>query len=476
MPNVQKHIHIIGIAGVATSAIAIAFKNVGWKVTGSDKGFFPPVSTELTKHGVSFYAGWHIEKIGMPDIAVVGTASGSKNPETAYMKEKNIPIYSFAEAVGKFFVREKSIVVAGTWGKTSSSALLSFILQKAKLDPSYMFGGISISHDSSAKLTDSKYSVFEGDEYKSSPTDTTPKFAYYKPTHLLLTAISWDHADLYPTEEKYFDTFKNLISKVDFIVACKDNAGIKRIVDEKGLVNEEGSVDEKKVIWYGKNNAKYTYGDIEQSRSGLNFKINGIPIYSPMLGEFQIENITGCFALAKELGIDEKIIIEAIREFEGLKRRLEKRYSDEIEVFDDIAHSGEKAQNTLSTLRNIYTKKIIAIFEPNAGGRERSSIEKYDDAFKNADLVIIPRLTNLKVGDNEDERPMDGNELASIISKTHKNTVYIENDTNLIDRLKDEAKAEDIIIFMGSHGFRGMIEEIINYLPSSTISVKTSLS
>ncbi len=454
MNPTPKHIHIIGICGVATSALAIAFHDKGWKVTGSDKGFFPPVSAELEKHNISFYAGWHPENVGSPDIVVIGTASGTLNPETFYIKEKNIPIYSFAEAIGKFFVKEYSIVATGTWGKTSSSALLSFILEKAGLDPTYMFGGVSLSHSASAKLTDSKYSIFEGDEYKSSPTDNTPKFVYYKPTHLLLSAISWDHADLYPTEESYFNAFKDLISKIPtsgLIVANKDNAKVHELV--------------KKAIWYGKKDADYIYSNIEQTENGLKFKINGIDIHSPMIGAFQAENITGCFAMAKELGIKDEIIIKAILEFKGLKRRLEKRLDikdniKRITVFDDIAHSPEKASSVLENIRTIYNGKITAIFEPNIGGRNRESNTKYDNSFKNSDTVIIPRLTKLKISEDT-VIPMEGNELASIISKTHSDTLYIPDDNELIEYLIQNTKNNDIIVFLGSHGFRGMIEETI---------------
>lgn len=448
MNSSPKHIHIIGICGVATSALAIAFHDKGWKVTGSDKGFFPPVSTELEKHGISFYAGWHPEKVGMPDIIMIGTASGTQNPETIYAKENNIPYYSFPEIIGKFFVKEYSIVATGTWGKTSSSALLSFIFDNAKLDPTYMFGGVSLSHSASAKLTNSKYSIFEGDEYKSSPTDNTPKFIYYKPTHLLLSAVSWDHADLYPTEESYFETFKKLIYGVNFIVANKDNEKVRELV--------------KDAIWYGKSNdAKYIYSDVQQTKDGLNFKINNTPIYSPMIGAFQAENITGCFAMAKELGIKENIIVKAIAEFKGMKRRLEKRSEGEITVFDDIAHSPEKASTVLENLKKIYSGKIIAIFEPNIGGRSRESIIKYNNAFKNADTVIIPRLTKLKVAENESDQPMEGDELASTISKTHSNVKYIEDDNELVKFIKENTKKDDVIVFLGSHGFRGMIEETI---------------
>lgn len=445
----EKHLHVIGICGVATSALAIAFKNNGWKVTGSDKGFFPPVSTELEKHEINFYAGWHPEKVGNPDIVVIGTASGSQNPETDYVKEKNIPIYSFAEAIGKFFVKENSVVVAGTWGKTSSSALLSYIFEKAGYDPTYMFGGISLSHEASAKMGKSKWSVFEGDEYKSSPTDSNPKFHYYNPTHVLLTAVSWDHADLYPTEQSYFDVFEKLVSKTNTVVASKDNEGIEKVIGNRN------------VIYYGKSNSTYVYTDVKESKNGLDFKINGIEIHSPMLGAFQAENITGCFAMACELGVSQENILEAIKDFKGLKRRLEKRFDTQATVFDDIAHSPEKAASVLKNLRALYQGKIIAVFEPNSGGRSHESVSKYDEAFKDADKVIIPRLTKLKIGD---EKHIEGEELAKIISRTHSNVHYLEQDEEVVQKLTGEVTPGDVIVFLGSHGFRGMIERTITSL------------
>ena len=484
--NLPKKVHVIGICGVATSALAIAFHEIGVEVTGSDKGFFPPVSTELEKHNISFYAGWHVEKMienGIPDVIIIGTASGSQNPETIYAKEKNIPMYSFAEAIGKYFAKEKSIVCVGTWGKTSSSALLSFILNEAKLDPTYMFGGVSLSHEASAKLTDSKWNVFEGDEYKSSPTDTRAKFFYYKPTHLLLTAVSWDHADLYPTEENYFDAFRKLlptISENGFIVACADHEGVSNILNSfdgkiilYGRKKQQGSaIDIQKY----KNSIKYVYSDVSQTKDGLDLTITiedrsiitktkpyqSYKIHSPMIGLFQAENITGCFAMAHTLGISHTDITNAIGQFRGLKRRLEKRHEGSITVFDDIAHSPEKASAVLQTLRAIYSGKIITIFEPNSGGRSRESVAKYDNAFKNSDVIIIPRLTKLKIADDSSEQPMEGEELSCAIAKTHSNVHYIDDDNKLVEYLISNTKNDDIIAFLGSHGFRGMIEETVN--------------
>lgn len=466
-----KHIHVIGICGVATSALAIAFHNKGYKVTGSDKGFYPPVSTELSESGIEYYAGWHPEKmsaLGDPDMVIVGTASGAHNPEVIYAREKKIPEFSFAEAIGKFFVKDKSIVCCGTWGKTSSSAMLSFILEKANLDPTYMFGGISLSHKSSAKLSNSKWSVFEGDEYKSSPTDNNPKFFYYKPTHILLSAVSWDHADLYPTENLYFQAFERLVkgveerSKDGFIVACKDHEGVRKILEKYS----------GKVITYGKKDCDYTYYGIDQTENGLHFTIEHnnkcFEIRSPMIGSFQAENITGVFAMANSIGIEEEKIVEFIKEFKGLKRRLEKRVDEKgskihknITIFDDIAHSPEKASSVLQNLRQIYKGRIFTIFEPNIGGRRIEAKDKYDNAFKDSDEVIIGRLTKLKISENESDQPFEGKTLAEIISKTHKNTRYIEDDDELVNYLITNAKDGDIIAFLGSHGFRNMIEEVV---------------
>lgn len=464
--TLPRHVHVIGICGVATSALAIAFHQKGVKVTGSDKGFFPPVSTELEKHQVSFYAGWHPDKMiegGAPDVIIVGTASGSQNPETAYAIEHQIPMYSFAEAIGEFFAKEHSIVCVGTWGKTSSSALLSFILDHAGWDPTYMFGGVSLSHTSSARLTDSTWSVFEGDEYKSSPTDPTAKFFYYKPTHLLLTAVSWDHADLYPTERDYFAAFEKLLGGIPaggFITACADHSGVRKVLD----------LFKGKKVTYGREggDGQYAYSKVTQSTAGIDFIITAncvdYQIHSPMLGAYQAENMTGCFALAHSLGIAPEKIVEAIALFKGLRRRLEKRLDGDVTILDDIAHSPEKASSVLATLRAIYAGKIVVVFEPNIGGRSRESAAKYDNAFKDADIVIIPRLTKLKVAEDSADQPMDGEELAATIMKTHQNVVYIDGDEELVTFLKQQTTQGDVIAFLGSHGFRGMIEGTVTTL------------
>ncbi len=352
--DTPKKVHFIGICGVAMSAVATALWQKGWKVTGSDAGFFPPVSTHLKNIGIPYYSGWHPEKMvegGAPDLVVVGNAVGSTNPEFVYAQENKIPFKSFPEIVGGVLVQKNSIVCTGTWGKTTSSALLSHILKHAKMHPSYMIGGLPADGSPSAAIDSGNWSVVEGDEYKTAKWDPEAKFFHYKPTHLLLTAVSWDHADMYPTEESYFAAFEKLLKMIPSdgkIVFCNDeSAGVRRIferVSRSGAYKRENMPHAGATISYGKNeNANYRYENLRQSKDGIEFDIDyhgkKYEIKSPLLGAYNAENITGCFAMAKEIGVAPGDITDAVKIFLGMKRRMEKRYEHGITVIDDIAHS-----------------------------------------------------------------------------------------------------------------------------------------
>jgi len=454
----MKHIHFIGICGVAMSALAIAFKKTGFDVTGSDVGFFPPVSTNLEKHNIKFYPGWHPEKIGTPDLVVVGNVASSTNPEWQYVQTHKLNYKSYPEAVAEFFVKQNSIVCAGTYGKTTTSALLSFILIEAGINPSYMFGGIATKDFPSAQITDSLWSVLEGDEYKSSRWDNGAKFFHYSPTHLLLTGLKWDHADVYPTEELYFEAFEKLIKSIP-------TNGL--LVVSENIPNEIVQLSNCQIITYGQSpTAIYQFNNLAMTKNGLSFTINhNSTIYnlqSKMLGEYNAENITGAFAMAHQIGIEPDKIIAAIAKFGGIKRRLEKRGTvNGSDIYDDIAHSPTKAKSVLQTLRQIYTGELIAVFEPNTGNRYIESIPQYQNAFANANEVIIPHLTKIKTNLEDTNLPLEGEDLAKIIAKSHNNARYIADDKELVEYLKNKTKPDAVIVWLGSHGFRGMIDELV---------------
>lgn len=478
MSPLPSRVHIIGICGVATSALAIALHKKGVAVTGSDKGFYPPVSTHLSDAGVPFHAGWHPEKIeaaGRPDLIVAGGGGTSlSNPEVIYAKENGIPLLSFAEAIERFVIRPRSIVVTGTWGKTTISALLSYILVQGGYDPSYFTGGVSISHGTSS-ITDSKWSVVEGDEYQIAIWDKRPKFAVYKPTHLLLTGVAWDHADLYPTEAEYFAAFEKLTGGIPadgLIVACADDEGVSHVLGDASTSPNKAVA---RVVRYGSSaSANYRYHSVQPSRHGLSFKIScktassseqEYDISTPIFGRFNAENITAAFAMAHTIGMDATKVVQAIKSFQGIKRRFEKRLDGDITIFDCHAPTPDKAASVLQSLREVYQhERITVVYEPNIGGRQRSSADAYAAAFKDASSVIIPRLTTLKVATGDADKPFEGAELATKISETHPDVVFIEDDAELVQKLVSDAKKGDVIAFLGSHGFRGMIEETVKKL------------
>lgn len=452
----MKHIHFIGICGVAMSALAIAFKKAGFEVSGSDAGFFPPVSTNLEKNKITFYPGWHPEKMSTPNLVIVGNVASSTNPEWQAVQTKKLNYLSYPEAIAKYFVKENSIVCAGTYGKTTTSALLSFILTQTGFNPSYMFGGLTVNDFASAALTDSKYSILEGDEYKTARWDNGAKFLHYSPTHLLLTAVEWDHADLYPTATSYFSAFNQLLKMIPAtgLLVASENVMKNANLDLTSIKSP--------LKTYGKSAQNdYVYSDVKMTTTGIKFNIlhkeKVYQISSPLIGDYMAENIVGAFALAHTLGVEANKIIEAIKNFIGLKRRLEKRLVGKITVFDDIAHSPAKIMSVLKNLRQIYQQKIICVFEPNTGNRQPASIPSYNHAFKDADEVIIPKLTKLKTSENMHH--FDEKELTNIISATHSNVKNIDNDDNLVKYLSEQTDA--IVVFCGSHGFRGMIESLI---------------
>jgi UDP-N-acetylmuramate: L-alanyl-gamma-D-glutamyl-meso-diaminopimelate ligase len=459
----KQHIHFIGICGVAMSALAILWHKKGWKVTGSDAGFYPPISTHLQKNNIAFYPGWHPEKMGNPDLVVVGNVASSENPELKYVLEHAIPHLSYPELVAQNIIKENSIVCAGTYGKTSTSTLLSLILKDAGLNPAYMFGGLSLDLENSADNPEnSTWSVLEGDEYKTSKDDVRAKFFSYKPTHLLLTSSNWDHVDIYKTETDYFEAFKKLVTlipKNGLIVACSDNQNVKTILSSTTLLAP--------IITYGKESpVDYFYHSIQETAQGLTFQITHqsetFIITSPVLGAYMAENICGAFALAHSIGIDPKSIIQTISKFHGLKRRLEKRGTiNGAVVFDDIAHSPIKAKSVLETLRRIYTGTIFAIFEPNTGNRKADAAPFYDYAFAAADEILIPEFTKTKKDTTEAQKILEASDVVKILKNTHHNVSYFNHDTELTKYLKQKTQPNDVVVFMGSHGFRGMIENVL---------------
>jgi len=423
----KKHVHIIGIAGVTMAPLAVLYKNLGWKVTGSDKAFFPPMSTHLEENDIVIMPGFKAEHLDpKPDLVIVMAFITKKNPELYYAIENNIPYKTYSEVLPELIEKENSIVVAGSRGKTTIAALVSWLLEEAGHNPSFMIGGIAKNFTSGMRKTDSIWSVMEGDEYPTSSWNKRSKFLDYNPRYLILTGVTWDHVDIFTTKEEYNDTYIALVKKMPkdgVIIANSEDENLKEILKHASA----------KVCWYVPEEPKF---------------------YVPVL-----------LALAKEINIEESAVNRALETFKGIKRRQEVRYSgSDVVVIDDNAHSPEKVEGVLKIIRSEYPNaSVITIYEPGSRNEIALNQEAYSECFKKSDYIFLPRISTMKR-----ENANFGEELTNRYSKNYTHMRYIPNDADLIKEVQKTASGKKaVILFMSQKGFRGMIDEFISLLQSS---------
>ncbi|MBU0976647.1 hypothetical protein KJ918_07650 [Patescibacteria group bacterium] len=409
-------VHFIGICGVTMGPLANMFKELGWFVSGSDKGIFPPMSDYLQERKIKVELGFkemHLQgkyytDIGIgktsPDLVVVGNYVGLSNVEYKFAVKNKLNIKSFPDILEEFLVKSNSIVISGTYGKTTSAALMTLIFQKAKEDPSFMIGGLARNFKDGVKVTRSDWSVVEGDEYISSRFDPVSKFFHYKAEFVLLTAAAWEHTDFFVSESAYVENFSKLVHSLPLnglLVACRTGKNVNEVLKDarcKVVTYELNKIDENvaRADWFNlahKENKET--GDI--AIYNRNTKEEFV-VRTKLVGDHNKENIIGCCALARELDIEVSAIQEAVEQFEGIKRRLEIRFEEEnVKVIDDHACSPPKVSGSINALKDTFPDwHISVIFEPNVGNRTEESMELFDGAFKKADEVIIPRLKTVK--------------------------------------------------------------------------------
>ena len=438
----KKHIHFIGIGGTAMASIAVAFRRAGFKITGSEpKKIFPPMSDYLKKNKVDYYYPFNPKKIGKPDEIVIGNAHyADTNLEVMYARENGIELEHFPKLLEKYFIKRNSVVVAGTYAKTSITAMVAWLFECANKNPSYMLGGLPLNFNHGARLTKTNISIVEGDEYPAaSPWDYSSKFDFYHPKYLILTSAEWDHMDIFKTKKSYIDTFKGLVKSVPkdgIIIAKKGGENLNEVLKNAKC----------KIIYY--TDDKKLISDFENT----------------LIGDFNIENWCAAITLAKELKIPLKKIQVGVRSFKNVKRRLEVRQIKKgVTIIDDFAHSPSKAKESVKALvKHFPDSKIFEVFETNRGGRSIKCMKSYANGFKGVYKVYIPKLNEYK------KKPgvcdVSGKELADNLKKTHKNIVYQPNSDKIIQNILKSVKSGDVIVSMGSRNFDGMIKDIIKKL------------
>lgn len=455
MPN--ERIHFIGIGGSAIAPLAVMIKNLGIEVTGSDTNVFDPALTLLKENNILWTEGFKAENVNGASLVILGGAGlmkDSNNPEYLEAQKLNIPVQSYTFLIQKYIVKPESIVIAGTYGKTTISSLVAWVLTTAQKDPSFLIGGLPKNFDSGINYSNTNISVCEGDEFAASfGFDMTPKFMYYKPKYTIISAAQWDHLNMYPTEQTYIQAYKDLID------LTYKNGG--RVYISKTGKNNDILIDHTKgkAITYS---IEENISNIEFKEYKTSFTINGLgEFYTTQIGLHNVENCLSAILLATDLGINKETIQKALSTFTGVKRRLEivGNTKNNSTVIDDFAHSPIKAQSTLEALRTRYKdKKIIAVYSPRVSERESKDVLKwYEKTFKEADTIIIPRIT-VKKSTPKDMR-IHGIDLLNAID--HDSKYYFPKEEQIKDYIEKNSDENTIIIFMSAGGWGNLITDLI---------------
>ncbi len=387
-----RRIYLIGIAGSAMASLAAILNEVGYEVSGSDDHMYPPMDSFLRERGIPVHEGYdpaHLDP--EPDLVVIGNAISRGNPEAEYVLEKGLPYASLPEVLRDLFIRGRtSVVITGTHGKTTTTALTAWILESAGREPGFFLGGIANNWGRGYNVGSGPYFVIEGDEYDTAFFDKGPKFLHYLPRVLVVNTIEFDHADIYRSLEDILVGFRRLVNIVPrngVAIGWADDANVRSVLEGAHCP----------VIWFGAEDADWRARVVAVGESGTEFDawFRGKEFGRfrvPLFGEHNVRNALASIAVCHWLGVSAEEIRRGLETFAGVKRRLEPRGEvDGVLVLDDFAHHPTEVRETLKALRLRYPKhRIVALFEPRTATSRRAIFQdEYARAFDAADLVVI---------------------------------------------------------------------------------------
>ncbi|MGM0382534.1 MAG: UDP-N-acetylmuramate:L-alanyl-gamma-D-glutamyl-meso-diaminopimelate ligase [Thermodesulfobacteriota bacterium] len=462
----NAHIHLMGICGVGMSSLAGMLQEKGYAITGSDHNIYPPISTFLDRLSIPVKKGYSPQNLyPKPDLVIVGNAITRNNPESEKLLKLNIPYLSMPQALKKFAMKgKKSIVIAGTHGKTTVSALTAWILDVAGLNPSFMIGGIAKNFNGNFKLSRGPYFVIEGDEYDTAFFDKGPKFLHYEPYLAAITSIEFDHADIYKGIEEIKDSFARFIAIVP-------KEGTICVNNDDLLAADLIKVSRCPVVRFAtRSDGDLTGGDVISKGGKTRFTIvkkdkEFIRATTDLFGDYNISNILAATAISSVIGIPHETIVRAIETFQGVKRRLEVLGEyNKITVIDDFAHHPTAVRETIKAVKSHYgNRRLVAVFEPRSNSSRRKIFQNaYADSFTDADVVIIPEPPMMdKIPFNE---RFSSRQLMADLKKRGIEAHYFPDNHTLINGLIAHSKPGDVILVMSNGAFGNIQGHIINYL------------
>jgi UDP-N-acetylmuramate: L-alanyl-gamma-D-glutamyl-meso-diaminopimelate ligase len=463
-----KRIHLIGVCGTAMATLAALLRSRGHHVQGSDQNVYPPMSDFLAAERIHTFSGYSPDQITADlDLVVVGNAISRGNPELEEVLERKIRYCSLPEIIREQFLwGARSIVVAGTHGKTTTTSLTGWLLTHGGLDPTILVGGIALNlgdDGSSYRVGQGRDFVIEGDEYDSAYFDKTAKFLKYLPDVAIVNNIEFDHADIYPDLDAVrlaFRRFVNLVPRNGLVLLGIDSPDAAAL---RGLavspVETFGLADE--ATWQGTNIVHrdgLTRFDVRRDRELFG------RFESPLLGVHNVRNALAAIATGSFAGLDAATLVEGLRAFRGIKRRLETvGVAHDVTVLDDFAHHPTAVHETLAALRVGYPdRRIWAVFEPrSASSCRRVFQDDFARAFSGADEVVIAGVFRSSLPETE---RLSTEQLVADLTARGQRARHIETVDEIVSTIVAEHRPGDVVALMSNGGFGGIHQKLLRAL------------
>jgi UDP-N-acetylmuramate: L-alanyl-gamma-D-glutamyl-meso-diaminopimelate ligase len=461
MQSAAKHFHFIGICGTAMGSTALALRQQGHKLTGSDNAVYPPMSTLLQEQGVEISSGYKPENLPeSADLYVVGNAISRGNPELEAVLERRLPYCSMAELLKREVIQGKrSFVVTGTHGKTTTTSMLIWLLECAGKLPGFMVGGVPGNFTVGARFNDSECFVIEGDEYDTAYFDKRSKFLHYLPECAIINNIEFDHADIFKDLDDILLSFRRmtlLVPRNGLVLMNGDDANALSLKDAcpapVGTVGTGAACDERFVITH-------------EGPDLTCFTLNGAEFSIPMNGEFNVRNAAMAICAARFAGAEDAAIRAGFLTFKGVfRRQTERGEKSGIKVIDDFGHHPTAIRETLRGLRPKYAGcRLWAVFEPRSNTSRRNVLQnQLIEALSAADGSVIAQV-NAPEKVPVDQR-LDPEKVAKAVTDNGKPCFYEPSTSGIIERLKSETRTGDVIIIFSNGGFDGLHGKLLDAL------------
>lgn len=437
-------IHLIAIGGAVMHNLALALKQNGHDVSGSDDEIYEPARSRLKAAKLlPDTEGWSVDRITPDlDVVILGMHARQDNPELAKAQELGLNIQSFPEYIYNHSVDKKRVVVAGSHGKTTTTSMIMHVLRHAGRDFDYLVGALLDGFDTMVRLSDAPIMVIEGDEYFTSPIDLVPKFLHYKPHIAIITGVAWDHMNVFPTYESYLEPFKNFIETVD---------------TEGAIFYYEKDKELQKLI--GADNSKsapYDAFDSEIKRGKTLLKTDNkrqVPL--EIFGEHNLANLKAAYLACKELGITDDEFYAAVPTFKGAAKRLQTLAQGRTSIaYQDFAHAPSKVKATIHAVHGQFPKRrLVACLELHTfSSLSRAFLPQYRSTMNLADEAIV--FYNEHTLEMKKLPPLKMGEVKACFG--HPNLRVFTSNERLKDHLKEQDFRNQNVLFMSSGTFVGL--------------------